>query len=213
MRVAAGAIFDPATGVDLKAPTTETYADRISGGVTDVPRLVGKVFSGAAKGAMSNLTFGIWADEPAFQPRTKLEAAGKAWGGTSATMIGALSMVRGSARPGSKGGTATRQQLDDLANRVNLKHGRGSHVAGASKKEFYLPGPAGTKGSNRTDLTYVIRNPDGTIKSTVHVNTADTYASGRYTSRELAAAHSIRTKFKANPRYKGHRLVLIPKVK
>ena len=83
MRVAGGSIFDPATGVNLKAPTTETYADRLSGGVTDVPCLVGQVVAGAAKGVMTNFFFGIWADERAFWPRTKLEGDGNASGGYS----------------------------------------------------------------------------------------------------------------------------------
>lgn len=128
MRVAAGAIFDPATRVDLKAPTTETYADRISGGVTDVPRLVGQVVAGAAKGAMSNFLFGIWADEPAFRPRTKLEGAAKAAGRVSASLVGLPSAAKGigrhgaaiasKARAGSEGFNTTGGHLGGAARRV-----------------------------------------------------------------------------------------------
>ena len=108
MRVVGGSVFDPATGIDLKAPTAETYADRISGGVTDVPRLVGQVVAGAAKGAMSNFLFGVWADEPAFQPRTKLEAAGKAAGGFAGSIVSLPTAAKGIA---SSGRSATRKLL------------------------------------------------------------------------------------------------------
>ncbi len=76
---------------------------------------------------MSDLTFGTWDNEPAFQRGTKLEAAGKKFGSFSASLVGAIRGGSGGAKPGTKGiahsggwAGSTRQFANKVPHRVTL---------------------------------------------------------------------------------------------
>ncbi|MDX2065096.1 MAG: hypothetical protein SFX74_05075, partial [Fimbriimonadaceae bacterium] len=56
-----GDVYDPATGRPIHSPRAlsgNALADRVSNGVTDPLLLTGQLFSGMAKGAMSDMAFG-----------------------------------------------------------------------------------------------------------------------------------------------------------
>jgi hypothetical protein len=105
--------------------------------------------------------------------------------------------VAGTGSGGRLGSPATRAQNRAIADHLENK-GWELTYGGGKIKEEYLPGPAGTKGSNYVDIT---AEKDG---MTLRINTVDTYANGTMTTREATAKAMIEGKT-------GSELFTIPK--
>ncbi|MFC5530163.1 RHS repeat domain-containing protein [Cohnella yongneupensis] len=87
---------------------------------------------------------------------------------------------------GRLGNQVTREQNREIAQKLESKGWEVTH--GAGKKEEYLPGPNGTKGSNYPDITATKNG------KTLRINTVDTRSNGQMTTREANNLNSIRQK-------------------